>query len=81
MLETEKREFELAGKIAAVIEQGNYTYDEAKFALFRLSSYYAEEAQRFLSNTSIINIAQYRQQQFEKSTAALDGSAAAQEQM
>ena len=79
--ETEKRELELAGKIAAVIEQGGYTYDEARFALFRLSSYYDTEAKRFLSSTSILDIAQYRQRQFEKSAAAPDGSAAAKEQM
>lgn len=81
MQETEKREFELVGKIAAVIEQGDYTYDEAKSALFTLSSHYAREAQRFLNSANIMDIAQCRQRQFEKNAAALDESTAAEGQM
>lgn len=81
MQETEERKLELVGKIAAVIEQGDYTYDEAKFALSTLSSHYAREAQRFLNSASIMDIAQCRQRQFEKNAAALDESTAAEGQM
>lgn len=79
--EIEERELELVGKIAAVIEQGDYTYDEAKCALFTLSSHYDREAQRFLNSASIMDIAQCRQRQFEKNAAALDKSTAAESQM
>lgn len=80
MQKSEQRVLDLFGKIAAVIEQGGYTYQEAHAALFKLSEHYRTEGQLFLDNASILDVAQYRQRLFEKNTAALDGSAAAKGQ-
>lgn len=77
MQKSEQRVLDLFGKIAAVIEQGSYTYQEARAALFKLSEHYRTEGQLFLDDASILDVTQYRQRLFEKNAAALDGSAAA----
>lgn len=81
MVETGNRELHLLGEIAAVVEQKDYTYQEAISALSQLLNYYTSNGRLFLSSTSIMDIAQHRQRQYEKNAAAPDIGAAAKGQI
>ncbi len=78
MDEREKRVLRLFGEIAAVAEQGGYTFQETTDALSRLSDYYEANGYSFLNSARILDVAQHRQLQYEKKTTALDTSTVAQ---
>lgn len=77
MTETDERALHLMGEIAAVVERDGCTYDEATLALKILLRHYQAEARFFLNGASIMDVAQYRQRQFEKKAAAPGDGAAA----
>ena len=73
---SEAKELHIFGEIAAVLERSNCTHQEAINALNRLIDYYSVEGQLFLSDTSIAEIAQHRQQKYEKAADVLMNSTA-----
>lgn len=72
-----KRELTLLGRIAAVVESGDYLMSEAENALHGLCAYYRKEQKNFVQHRQVSEIAKYRQQVFKEEKAASSAKNAA----